>query len=73
MTCLLSIKLAQSHGIDPEKTYLEVSDFAAAQIGTSANLLSGSLVRLKDLWRGLMLPSGNDAAVVLAENFGLLV
>jgi D-alanyl-D-alanine carboxypeptidase len=27
-------------------------------------------VKLKDLLFGLMLPSGNDAAVAIAENFG---
>jgi D-alanyl-D-alanine carboxypeptidase len=52
---------------------LEVNDFASAQIGTSASLQSGSLISIKDILRGLMLPSGNDAAMVLAENFGLLI
>lgn len=30
-------------------------------------------VSILDLFYGLMLPSGNDAAYVLAENFGLLL
>lgn len=38
--------------------------------GTTANLCEGDSLSIKDLLFGLMLPSGNDAAVTLAENFG---
>ena len=47
-----------------------VSAVAAAVIGTSAHLREGDSLSVRDLLFGLMLPSGNDAAIVLAEHFG---
>jgi D-alanyl-D-alanine carboxypeptidase len=47
-----------------------VSKTAATQGGTSAKLRSGDVLSVWDLLHGLMLPSGNDAAMVLAEHFG---
>jgi len=38
--------------------------------GTSANLKSGEELLVIDLLYGLMLPSGNDAGVALAQHFG---
>lgn len=38
--------------------------------GTSANLRKGEQVLVIDLLYGLMLPSGNDAAIALAQYFG---
>jgi D-alanyl-D-alanine carboxypeptidase (penicillin-binding protein 5/6) len=46
------------------------SDRAAKTPGSSAKLNAGEKVPVKDLLYGLMLPSGNDAAVALAEHFG---
>ena len=42
-------------------------------IGTSANLIENDVLSLHDLFYGLMLPSGNDAAVVISEMVGLLL
>ncbi len=42
-------------------------------IGTSANLESGNWIRIIDLLYGVMLPSGNDAAYVLAETIGFFI
>ena len=39
-------------------------------IGTSAKLKDGMYIKLLDLFYAMMLPSGNDAAWVFAENFG---
>jgi D-alanyl-D-alanine carboxypeptidase (penicillin-binding protein 5/6) len=52
---------------------VRVSATAAAHNGTSAELKVGKYVRLYDLFYGTMLPSGNDAAYLLAEVFGLLL
>jgi D-alanyl-D-alanine carboxypeptidase len=41
--------------------------------GTSAKLVEGSFIKLYDLLYGTMLPSGNDAAYLVAEMFGLLL
>jgi D-alanyl-D-alanine carboxypeptidase (penicillin-binding protein 5/6) len=38
--------------------------------GSSAKLLAGEKVPVKEMLYGLLLPSGNDAAVALAEHFG---
>jgi D-alanyl-D-alanine carboxypeptidase len=35
--------------------------------GTTANLRAGEHIRVRDLFYGMMLPSGNDAAVTLAD------
>jgi hypothetical protein len=40
-------------------------------IGTSANLCHRDILSIYQLYHALMLPSGNDAATVLAENFVL--
>ncbi len=42
-------------------------------IGTTANLKFTDVLTLKDLFYGMMLPSGNDAAFALAEYFGRLL
>jgi D-alanyl-D-alanine carboxypeptidase (penicillin-binding protein 5/6) len=46
-----------------------VSQYSSSMIGTSANLNHKDIVNIYQLFHALMLPSGNDAAVVLAENF----
>jgi D-alanyl-D-alanine carboxypeptidase len=47
-----------------------VSETASLIPGTTASLRSGQRVKIFDLIHALMLPSGNDAAITLAENFG---
>ena len=42
-------------------------------IGTTANLAAGDTLTLNELLYGLMLPSGNDAAHMLAIHFGSLL
>jgi D-alanyl-D-alanine carboxypeptidase (penicillin-binding protein 5/6) len=50
-----------------------VSENAATTPGTTANLRTGQQVKIFDLIHALMLPSGNDAANTLAENFGEII
>lgn len=69
MTALVSLELAQEMRLDIRSTYFKVSIKAATTIGTTANLVDGQVLSIWDLLHGLMLPSGNDAAMVLAENF----
>lgn len=71
MTCWVVINLIRKMDIDPQKTYVQVSDYASSMIGTTANLRPGQVISIWDLLHALMLPSGNDAAVALAENFGI--
>ena len=50
-----------------------MSELSTKNIGTTANLKPNYWIVLKDLFYGIMLPSGNDAAHLLAEVFGYLL
>lgn len=41
--------------------------------GTTANLVEGQICKILDLLYGMMLPSGNDAAIALSEAIGLIM
>ena len=56
--------------INPRKIYFRASSFACKVFGTTAYIREGMRYSVYDLLIGLMLPSGNDASLVLAENFG---
>lgn len=69
MTAWIVLRLAA----DDPKVLDEVVTFserAAKTTGSSARLAAGERVAVGDLLYGLLLPSGNDAAVALAEHFG---
>ena len=70
MTCLVALNFIQTNNIDIENVYYYVSEEAGNTRGTTARLRPYDFVCQKDLLYGLMLPSGNDAAVTLAENVG---
>lgn len=55
---------------NPKNLYLRVSKKASYMNGTSAHLKLDSRISIYDCLHGLLLPSGNDAAVVLATAFG---
>lgn len=48
--------------------FIEVSQHAASMPGTSAKLQAGDEITVGNLMYGMMLPSGNDAAVALAQH-----
>ena len=52
---------------------VKVSNRASMQIGTTAGLMTGDVLTLHDLFYAMMLPSGNDASVALAENVGRII
>jgi D-alanyl-D-alanine carboxypeptidase (penicillin-binding protein 5/6) len=66
-------KLIKQYGIDPRSIYIQVSKYASSIGGTSAELEKNDILSIWDLMHGLMLPSGNDAAVSLAESFGTYI
>jgi D-alanyl-D-alanine carboxypeptidase (penicillin-binding protein 5/6) len=70
MTVLLIAKEIQN---DPNvlEESISFSQRADQTIGSSATVRAGESIRLKDALYGLMLPSGNDASVALAEWYGL--
>jgi D-alanyl-D-alanine carboxypeptidase len=66
MTCICAIELCAKYEMSLSTTYFKVTEWSADINGTSANLIANSWVSIMDLLYGLMLPSGNDAALVLA-------
>jgi len=62
MTALLTLQRAK---LDDQ---VRVSQRAAGTSGSRMGLTAGELLTVKDLLYGLLLPSGNDAAVALAEH-----
>ena len=70
MTCFVVIQIIRKIKLNAEKTMLQVSKNAANIGGTSAKLKTGDVLSIWDLLHGLMLPSGNDAGICLAEHFG---
>lgn len=70
LTCYTVLKLAKRYPAITLDLNLKVSSRAAGMPGTSAGLLLGDELSVKNLLYGLMLPSGNDAATCLAEGIG---
>ena len=70
MTVLLIAKEIQNDPSVLEES-IAFSQRADQTIGSSATVRAGESIRLKDALYGLMLPSGNDASVALAEWYGL--
>ena len=73
MTAICTIELCEKFSINLSTTFFKVTEWAASTNGTTANLISQAWISVEDLLYGLMLPSGNDAAVVLAENLGAII
>jgi len=70
MTCFVVIQIVRKIRLNAQRTFLQVSKNSATVGGTSAKLRTGDVLSVWDLLHGLMLPSGNDAAITLAEHFG---
>lgn len=73
MTALVSIMLVKELDLNMSNTYFTVGRSSAGCCGTTAFLVADQKVKIIDLLYALMLPSGNDAALTLAENFGRLM
>tara|TARA_B110000285_G_scaffold25515_1_gene24534 strand:- start:703 stop:945 length:243 start_codon:yes stop_codon:yes gene_type:complete len=73
MTLITVIKLVARFNLNSSKTFITVSKAGSHVIGTTANLREGDILSVDQLYYGMMLPSGNDAAYTLAEYFGQLI
>ena len=73
MTALCALEICERFKMSRKSTYFKVTQWAAETNGTTANLLDNAWMCIEDLLYGLMLPSGNDAAMVLAENLGAVL
>ncbi|TWT59299.1 serine hydrolase [Allorhodopirellula solitaria] len=69
MTAYLVLELAEKQPQVLEEL-LTFSRAADDVIGSSSELVAGEQISVGDLLYGLLLPSGNDASVALAEHFG---
>jgi D-alanyl-D-alanine carboxypeptidase len=69
MTAIVSINIIEKFNISLDLK-VEVSAKAARVPGTTANLQEKMMISLYDLFYALMLPSGNDASLVLAYFLG---
>ena len=69
MTAYLVLKHAEEHPEVLDET-LKFSKRADETIGSTAEVRAGEELCVRELMYGLMLPSGNDASVALAEHFG---
>ena len=72
MTCITAIQEIFNRRRSFEEV-VKITEEAAGMDGTSADLCSGDEIKLWDLLHGLMLPSGNDAAVAIAEHIGKII
>ena len=73
MTLTTMLQLIERAGVDPRRVRVRASRSACAMIGTTAELKAGAVYLLRDLFFGMMLPSGNDAAYLIAELGGLIL
>ncbi|UTR09571.1 D-alanyl-D-alanine carboxypeptidase [Evansella sp. LMS18] len=64
MTAIIAVESGQM------EEWVTVSENAQGTEGSSIYLVAGEKIKLKDLVYGLMLRSGNDAAVAIAEHVG---
>lgn len=69
MTAHLVFRLAENDPAVLDET-ITFSQRADDTIGSTAGVRAGEVISVQELLYGLLLPSGNDASVALAEHFG---
>lgn len=72
MTFVVILDLIDKYYINIDNTEVNILTRSTTPIlgGTSADLLAGDKLTIRELLYGMMLPSGNDAAESLAIYFG---
>ena len=73
MTLHVVLEFAKKHNLDLKVLQVRISKNAAKINGTSAKVRAGDIFSCYDLLYAMMLPSGNDVALALAEFFGRLL
>lgn len=66
MTFYTVLNIMDKMDLNIDKITFKVTYYASSVAGTHAQLQDGMWIRLRHLFYALMLPSGNDAALVLA-------
>jgi D-alanyl-D-alanine carboxypeptidase (penicillin-binding protein 5/6) len=67
MTCVTVLDILARRGLDMSAQQHVISTLSERMSGTSAEILEGEVYSVEQLLYAMMLPSGNDAAVALAE------
>ena len=70
MTLYCCLLLEKEFKINTQESFVQCSQNAYNLGGTTACLSEGDQLKVEDLYYGMMLPSGNDAAYTLAEFYG---
>ena len=70
MTCYTSLMIAERFEVNLELTTTRIKSKWCRVQGTRARIRKEDSLSIWDLLHGLMLPSGNDAALALADYFG---
>lgn len=73
MTAYTVLKLVEEYSININSEIITADPESVLTMGTTAGLLNGDQVTIYDMLHALLLPSGNDAAGVLAQYFGKLL
>ena len=72
-TLYTTTSLIEEFAIKPESFKVKIGYVAESKVGTTAFLEPGDELSLYDLLFGLMLPSGNDAAVAISIAMGQFI
>ncbi|CAD8080489.1 unnamed protein product [Paramecium sonneborni] len=72
MTCYTTLKFLEEKRIDMESIRIKIPGHAECIDGTSAFLNAGGIMNVRQLLFAMMLPSGNDAALVLSYSIAFL-
>lgn len=64
MTFYTCLTYLNEYKLDPKLIKVKIPGCVLTE-GTSANLIEGDILTLYSLFYGLMLPSGNDAAIAI--------
>ena len=72
VTAMAALDFLTKHQLDPERITYAVRKTSTLIGGTTAKLQEGQVLTLLELFYGMMLPSGNDAAIAVSEAIGLL-
>lgn len=73
MTCIITLKLLEKFNLNEHSTFITITDNAEGVSGTTSDLVVNDEFSVWELLHALMLPSGNDASIALAEYFGSLI
>lgn len=66
MTFYVTLVILEELKLNLKEIHIKVTKKASETIGTTAELKYNDILNIEDLLYGLMLPSGNDAAVLIA-------